>query len=569
MATAYSPSQVKSKLGWSNSFNPNAAFPLDFRVWFGSLEDAQAAANTAVDFGSTDSAYHYGMQLYVFDGTKATTYLIQGDKSLMEVGAATDPMLFVDDQTAMLALTDIKAGQQVYREDTHTVWIYKGTDPSVLVNWAESAAQNDTIWEGTTDKVTFVATTQATYDAESKSNTKLYFITDTGRIFKGSTEVTKSVTFVTGGAFPSSNTAIPGRLYIDTESLETRITADGSNWATLIPGYITDNANWAATNNDRMIATKGVIKQAIKNAIDAIELTLAYDAALGQLSVGDQTATLTNVAHDASWSTADARLTIKMFGKEDLIVDIGKEKFVKSGAYYEDYPAVSPTHHKVIVLEVENGEPIIIPAEALVNVYTADNTSKDVVVTVSADNKISAAVKIDTAVGNALVSTASGLKVDLTEVNSKISGKIDKVEDATAGDFATFDENGDAVDSGYSIQLEGALTSGTKIPTAALIATSITSAVQAAQGTLQSAIDKLSSTVSGHTSSITALQQSIADIAANLLAEGNEDEVITSTANGIKRSGKTIGTSMSDTPSEDIIATEKMVADAIAWQALV
>lgn len=82
MPNAYSPSQVKSKLGWSNSFDRNAAFPLEFAAWFGSYEDAQAAAQTAVEVGSTDSKYYYGMQLYVFDGTTARTYLIQGDKSL-------------------------------------------------------------------------------------------------------------------------------------------------------------------------------------------------------------------------------------------------------------------------------------------------------------------------------------------------------------------------------------------------------------------------------------------------------------------------------------------------------
>ena len=569
MANAYSPEMIKSKLGWSNSFNPNAAFPLDFRAYFGSLEDAQAAANTAVDFGSTDSAYYFGMQLYVFDGTSAKTYLIQGDKSLLEVGAASDPMIFVDDQTAMLALTDIKAGQQVYRQDTHTVWIYKGTDPSSISNWVESASQNDTVWEGTTDKVTFEAITQSTYDAATKSANKLYFITDTGRIYKGDTDVTKSISSVTGGAFPAVGEAILGRLYIDTDSLETRVTMNGTAWMTLMPGYITDGANWAAVANDGMLATKGVIKKAIQDAVGAVQLTLAYEEALGKIKVGDQEAVLTNVAHDATYDGNSHVLTIKMFGKEDVVVDIGKDKFVKSGAYYEDYPTTSPTHHKVIVLEVENGDPIIIPAEALVNIYTADNTNKDVVVTVSSDNNISAVVKIDPAVGNALVTGEAGLKVDLTEVNNKIEGKIDKVDAATENDFVTFGADGALQDSGYSIQLEGALESGTKIPTAALVATSITSAVQSAQGTLQSAIDDLKKTVEGHTTSITSLQEAIANIASNLLEAGAEDQIITSTANGIKRSGKTIGTAMSETPSNDVVATEKMVADAMSWGALV
>lgn len=569
MANAYSPDMIKSKLGWSNSFNPNAAFPLDFRAYFGSLEAAQEAANTAVDFGSTDSAYYFGMQLYVFDGTSAKTYLIQGDKSLLEVGAASDPMIFVEDQTGMLALTGIKPGQQVYRQDTHTVWIYKGTDPSSIANWVESAAQNDTVWEGTTDKVTFEAITQSTYDAAAKSANKLYFITDTGRIYKGDTDVTKSISSVTGGAFPAVGEAILGRLYIDTDSLETRVTMNGTSWMTLMPGYITDGANWAAVANDGMLATKGVIKKAIQDAVGAVQLTLAYEEALGKIKVGEQEAVLTNVAHDATYDAKGNVLTIKMFGKEDVVVDIGKDKFVKSGAYYEDYPTTKPTHHKVIVLEVENGDPIIIPAEALVNIYTADNTKKDVVVTVSSDNKISAVVKIDPTVGNALVTGEAGLKVDLTEVNNKIAGKIDKVDAATENDFVTFGADGALLDSGYSIQLEGALESGSKIPTAALISTSITTAVQTAQGTLQAAINELKTTVDGHTTSITSLQEAVANIASNLLEDGAENEIITSTAKGIKRSGKTIGTSMSDTPSNAVVATEKMVADAMSWGALV
>ena len=56
MPEAYDRSQIKSKLGWSNSFNPNAAFPLDARQYFGSYAEAEAAAATAVAVGSTESA---------------------------------------------------------------------------------------------------------------------------------------------------------------------------------------------------------------------------------------------------------------------------------------------------------------------------------------------------------------------------------------------------------------------------------------------------------------------------------------------------------------------------------
>ncbi|MBQ3184952.1 MAG: hypothetical protein IJB54_03080, partial [Firmicutes bacterium] len=122
--------------------------------------------------------------------------------------------------------------------------------------------------------------------------------------------------------------------------------------------------------------------------------------------------------------------------------------------------------------------------------------------------------------------------------------------------------------SGYSIQVEGSLTSGTAVPTAALVASAIATAVQAAQGTLQTAIDNLKSTVDGHTASIKDIQDQIAAISSSILGEGNADEVVVSTASGITRSGKTIGTAISDNPSENVIATEKMLADAMSWEPL-
>lgn len=89
MPNAFNSSQIKSALGWSNSFDRDAAYPLDKAAWFGSLADAQAAAATAVDAGSTASKYFFGMPIFVFDGTTASQYQIQGDKSLKEVGSAT------------------------------------------------------------------------------------------------------------------------------------------------------------------------------------------------------------------------------------------------------------------------------------------------------------------------------------------------------------------------------------------------------------------------------------------------------------------------------------------------
>lgn len=597
MATKYDPSMIKSKLGWSNSFNPNAAFPLDFRVYFGSLEAAEAAAATAVDFGSTDSAYHYGMQLYVFDGTTATTYLINGDNTLTEIGAAsTAPMLFVADQSAMLALSDIEAGQQVYREDTHTVWIYKGNSPADLNNWAESAAQNDTVWEGTTNKVTFEAIAQSAYDAlTTKSENKLYFITDTGRICKGSTDVTKSVTLV-NGSFPEASAAIAGRIYLDSASFEVRITMDNVTWLTVTPGYLTDGANWAEADGSKF-ATIALIKKGIQEAIDAIDfpevnVDATWDATAGSIKVGDGVAAeLTGVNYGAAYDSATRKLTIQAYNGDAVEVTIPdfQDKFVTNGEYHESYEYDGQTYNKVIVLTIDKQDaPVIIPADALVNVYTADNTGKNVIVSISADNVISA---------------------ELTEeMTQTINAKIDKIANPVGGQLIIANSDGSIAESGAVIASTWS-DDGTDVPTMKLVAVAIANAINTASATLEAAIankmDKLSGTsddagrlvvVDATGRSVAIGTVSIADLATtsalnSAVAEintalgnkvdkvvGTVDDIVVFGANGaIVDSGiKVGGDTIADTPDDKTVATEAAVvaaaddavAAAMAWTPL-
>lgn len=581
MATKYDSSMIKSKLGWSNSFNPNAAFPLDFRQYFGSLEAAQAAAATAVDFGSTDSAYHYGMQLYVFDGTTATTYIIQGDKTLTEIGAAsTAPMLFVADEATMLALEDIEAGQQVYREDTHTVWIYKGTSAADINNWAESAAQNDTVWEGTTNKVTFEAIAQSAYDLlETKSDTKLYFITDTGRICKGSTDVTKSVTLV-NGSFPAPSAAIAGRLYLDSTSLEVRITMDKAAWLTVTPGYLTDGANWAEADGKKL-ATIALIKKAISDAIaaiPAIDITCSWDSTTGTFSVGpDNGAILAGVNHSAAYDESARKLTIKTYGGNDVEVVIPdfQDKFVTAGTYHESYVYGDVTYSNVIVLTIDKQEaPVIIPATGLVDVYTADNTNKNVVVTISADNKVSAELS--------------------QEMTQTINGKMTKLATPTGGKLVVSAADGSVIESPTAIMTAWDAESA-DVPTAQLVATAIANAINAANTALEAKIaakmDKLAGTSddSGRivivdangtgvaigtltigdlvtktelNSAVSNLQQAINGKVDKVV--GTVDNLVSFAADGaIQDSNKKVGgAALADTPDENTVATEKAVAAA-------
>ena len=284
------------KLDFAVAFNRQTAFPLDAKSYFESLAAAQAAAATAEEAGSSSTTYYYGQTVAVVENSIATLYVIQPDKTLKEVGSGkSQPMKFVAGEAEMLALqlTNEDVGQQVYREDTHTVWIYKGGDASQLANWVESSGQ--------------------------------------------------------------------------------------------------------------------------------VNLDATFDNANGNIKVGSgNPATLTNVAHNPSYDGKARKLTIPVYGSEspiEVTIPDFKDKVVTSGEYHDDFEYPAGTHHyKVIVLTIANQtEPVIIPAESLVNVYTADNTGKNVEIAISDDYKISANISLagttDDA-GKILVASTDGKSIE-------------------------------------------------------------------------------------------------------------------------------------------------------------
>ena len=530
MPNAYSPDQVKSKLGWSNSFDRDGGYPLDFAAWFGSYEAAQAAAKTAEDVGSTASKYYYGMQLYVFDGTTAKTYLIQGDKSLKEIGESST-MKFVDSVDDLYTLEDVEIGQQVLVSEDGMIYIFKGGSVSEPDNWVQAGSGATTNWDGTEDRVIFRAITQTAYDSvDPKDANTLYFVTDSGRIYKGSSDVTYCISV---GSTPEVGSAVKGKLYIDSTSLAMAVTMNGTSWLQLSPGYLTDGTEWAAADSKKF-ATIGLIKKGIQEAVNNIDLTAYFENSTGTVKVGEEGtgAVLTGVAHDVKYDSSQLKITIPVYGGTDVVVNIPKDKFVTAGQFYKDYPEEGePTHHNVIVLTIDNqSEPVIIPAEALVNIYTADNTGKDVTVLISEENKVSASVKIDPTGGNALTTSASGLKVD-------VSGKMDKIQSATGAKIAITKADGTVSESTYSILSDGEMGSDDAVvPTANLIASAIASAINGLN--VNNKVDKVVGTV---------------DNLVGFAAEG-----------ALKDSGKKSGgATLAKSPDANTLATEAAVKSAV------
>ena len=147
--------------------------------------------------------------------------------------------------------------------------------------------------------------------------------------------------------------------------------------------------------------------------------------------------------------SGDAAFTFD-FPKE-LFLDQVKTTFVPKFAFSaETYPdATDPklAGKPVMVLAVKGQNPdsctySFLDMSALVDTYKAKATGKDASTTVTiAGYEVDVKVNVSTAAGNALVLKDDGLYVD-------ISGKADKVKNATSGNFAALDANGNLIDSG-------------------------------------------------------------------------------------------------------------------------
>ena len=181
------------------------------------------------------------------------------------------------------------------------------------------------------------------------------------------------------------------------------------------------------------------------------------------------------------------------------------------------------------MLTIDNqDDPVIIPAEALVNIYQADNTAKNLVVSISEDNKISAQLIIDPKSGNALTYSDAGFLVD-------ISGKLDKLSGALGQKLIISNTDGSITESGYGIQSTGDLTDST---------TDI-----AANKVIYDALAKKVSVVQG--------------VQDNLVVFGGGNTI----ADSAKKIG---GSALASSPDANTVATEAAVKaavdDALEWK---
>ena len=260
--------------------------------------------------------------------------------------------------------------------------------------------------------VKWVVTTQAAFEAlATKDAYTLYWLEDTHEIYKGAVPYTEGV-ILYDTALPAKGAA--GKVYIENTTLQGSVWVGGA-WKTVIaPVSQTVMEGEAAT-------TKAVSGAAVKAYVEAQAATIAAQAvtamsydevnkAIKYTKNGTETSVpLTLLADQVAYDGATGKLTLKDHAGTTLSeVNLPLDNFVKSGTYDEATNA--------LVLTLQQGGTVTIPAADLVKIYHAGDTATAKVVLetepVTGDTLIKVNVQVSATANNAIVANADGLFVD-------------------------------------------------------------------------------------------------------------------------------------------------------------
>lgn len=200
-----------------------------------------------------------------------------------------------------------------------------------------------------------------------------------------------------------------------------------------------------AYNATALVRLEALKALAAKTKAEIDNINTDVSKAIKSLGVSGNTVSF----YTSADKSGDAAFTFD-FPKE-LFLDQAKTTFVPKFAFSaETYPdATDPklAGKPVMVLAVKGQNPdsctySFLDMSALVDTYKAKATGKDASTTITVSGyEIEVKVNVSAAAGNALSLKADGLYVD-------ISGKADKVKNATTGNLAALDASGNLTDSG-------------------------------------------------------------------------------------------------------------------------
>lgn len=382
--------------------------------------------------------------------------------------------------------------------------------------------------------ITWHYVTRAAYDAASadtKTADKLYYLSDTGEIYRGTQSFSESVILY----IEEPSVKAVGKLYVNATTLEGKIWT-GSAWKTVVQAAAT---TLSATDTLQPVSGKAVsdyVKTQIENVTGSGDLvaSIEYVSATNSLKAvmadgSSDEIPMTNVAADLVYDAATGKLQVKNAQGTAIGtgINLDLERFVSSAEYDHETG-------KITLVFNDGQQPLEIDIGDLVDTYTAAN-SKTIKMTVTGNQFTAEAIVASTA-GNLLQATDNGLYVAVD-----LSGYMVRDTDAVQGNLAMFDANGHAVDAG--VVAGGATLTGTS---ASVLAT------EAAVAAIR-----------------TALQNSI-NTKMNMVDSGHAAEVLVATADGhADVSGvKVGGAALSASPNAATLATEVAVQTYVGGYAV-
>lgn len=408
-----------------------------------------------------------------------------------------------------------------------------------------------------------------TASAADKSSDKLFFLSDTKQIFRGTENFTESVVLYD----TEPTTKAVGKLYINSTTLEGRIW-NGTAWTTVIQPV---QSAIISGDTSKPVSSKAVEDYVAKEisavtGSDGLVAGVGYDGSTNAITVtmADGTSDsipMTNVAADLVYDKTTGKLQVKNAAGTTIGtgISLDLERFV-SEASFDD------TTNVITLKFNDDQEPLTIPVGALVDTYTAGN-STTIQMTVTG-NQFTAEAIVSSEAGNTLVKTDKGLYVAATD----ISGKVDKVSDATANNIAVLTADGGIDDSGVSVG--GATLAST--PSASVVATE--AAVAAIRSTLTTSISgKMSKVDTGHAGEV-IVADAEGDAALSGVTVGGaafkatsdaatlatEKGVVTYvTGYAVAKDDVVAAGSMATTvatASDEKVTSEKAIVDALTWK---
>ena len=297
--------------------------------------------------------------------------------------------------------------------------------------------------------IQYVVLTRSQFDElATKDSTTLYFVSDTCELYRGTANYSSAITYYTSGNRPASGAI--GKLYINSTTGEGS-TWNGSAWSVVIPEIATSvivagsDPATATTLPVSGAAVKAYVEQVAADTLAECVTSISWNGTSKSIEyvVNGSTITVpvsalaTRIAYDGS----TGKLSLKDRSDTEISsVNIPLDNFITGGSYNSST--------KALVLNMQNGTSVSIPAADLVQLYhDYDTNSVNVTITTDGEgnNVISADVKISSQANNAVEIKSDGLYVPSTAT------KMDKVGSGHTDEVITSDANGNAQASGFKV----------------------------------------------------------------------------------------------------------------------